>query len=396
MSYIKLEVRSGGIYIKQKKDFQEIKLNLTPHPEDSSQKVLLLVQDSSIKGLFSYLIGETGKINEIEDSQETSIKKLNLTLNKIVQSSVYKKVSEPYVTTFFERRDVHKKNFISPPSISLYKYSISEAEQTIKNLEKPLKNIMTDPISSLSDVYSFFKKHEIKSTESEYEKLREYILKHLKKYSNDSNCEKTKNIIKEWKKVWEEKFLNKKNYSNLKSNMQVILKKHFCRIMPDNQKIIKGFLTALDKIIDQKPISSKVPVLIEEIYNLYNKNIAFSKEIKSWNSFQFSSFTNLRQTKAWVDKKYHPIVRGAPAYIACVDFDVYLSKSAFEESEESDYFNWDDIIKKLQNGPNIARWGEGGIVLIDYKGLDEMSCPHEHSDKIFVEIKALRRGRLKN
>ena len=66
MSYIKLEVRSGGIYIRTKKisknsTWVDIKNDLASHPKDNQQKVLSLIRDSSIKGLFSYLIGETKK-----------------------------------------------------------------------------------------------------------------------------------------------------------------------------------------------------------------------------------------------------------------------------------------------------------------------------------------------
>ena len=469
MSYIKLEVRSGGIYLGQEKERgiigqkegQRMDRDLSPHPEDNSQKVLSLVRDSSIKGLFSYLMGETKKVNAIKNSQKSLIKKLNATLDLMVQASALQKITEPYITTFFERRDAHTRNFISPSSVSLYKYSILEAEETIRNLRKPLKDIMMSSLSSLADIHSFFKKHEIKSTEPGYEKLREYILKYLQQYSDDSKCEESKKIIKEWSKILKEKSLNKKYYGNLKLNMQVllkrntiklkapeygklegdlvskwekrlqeseegkhiinelkkiidkkeenekkyddlkpsiekILKKHFRKIIPINQKITDGFFTALKKIIDEKPISSKVPILIEKICSLYNKDPDFANQIKELEKFQFSSFTNLGQTKAWIDKKYYPIVRGTPAYIACVDFDVYLSEEAFMKNQSSNHFNWKRVIQKFRNGPNIARWGEGGIVLIDYNGLDEMGCPYSGKDQMFVEVKALRQLRNKN
>ena len=468
MSYIKLKVRSGGIYLGQEKERgiigqkegQRMDRDLSPHPEDNSQKVLPLVRDSSIKGLFSYLMGETKKINAIKKSQKSLIKKLNATLDLMVQASALQKITEPYITTFFERRDAHTRNFISPSSVSLYKYSILEAEETIRNLRKPLKDIMMSSLSSLADIHSFFKKHEIKSTEPGYEKLREYILKYLQQYSGDSKCEESKKIIKEWSKILRERSVNKKDYNDLQSNIQVlfkkkntassrkvpeynkltekliseeslqesgeekhiinelkkiidkktenekqyndlkpsietILKKHFRKIIPINQKITDGFFTALKKIIDEKPISSKVPILIEKICILYNKDPDFANQIKELEKFQFSSFTNLGQTKAWIDKKYYPIVRGTPAYIACVDFDIYLSEEAFTENQSSDHFNWEEVIQKLRNGPNIARWGEGGIVLIDYNGLDEMGCPYSEKEQMFVEIKALRSAGLK-
>lgn len=459
MSYIKLQIRSGGIYIRQNKDYQPIDLDLIPHPAEPEQKVLPIVRDSAIKGLFSYLIGETKKIKKIEDSSESSIKKLNLTLDRIVEVSGYKKQSEPHVTVFFERRDVHTKNIISPSSISLQNYSIKEAESTIRLLEKPITNIMGQSLSSLSDIHSFFKKDEIKSIEENYEKLRKYILKHLQKYLDGNVSEESKKIIKGWKKVLQEKSLNKKGYGSLKLNMQVLLKKNTAKFkVPEydnlkgdfiskleeklqeseegthiinelkkiidkktenenkyndlkpsvkkileinfhktfvNRKVINGFLTALNKIIDEKPISSKVPVLIDEICRLYDEDSDFAKKIKGLGNFQFSSFTNLGQTKAWIHKQYYPVVRGAPAYIACVDFDVYLSESNFKENNNSELFSWEEIVNKLKAGPNIARWGEGGVVFVDYSGLDEMGSGYDQEDQMFIDIKSLRHAGMK-
>ena len=345
MSYIKLEVRSGGIYIKQQKDFQPITLHLTPHPEDANQKVLSLVRESSIKGLFSYLIGETGKINKIENSKEPATQKLNLILNKIVQSSVCKKASEPYVTTFFERRDIHTSSRIKyEPNLPLDQHNFIRANSTIKLLKEPLEKLF-----------------------------------------------QTKSLGKINKQIKESKItINDKEYLDLEAPN--------CSDIPDTKlgKSIKEYFNKMSK--DSKPIYQKTIDLINEI-NFYCKtNFKFKESFKQFEeSGLFSVFTTgvSSNTRHWIDKNYHVIVRGKPAYIACVDFDVYLSKSAFEESEGSHYFNWDKIIQKLQNGPNIARWGEGGIVLIDYKGLDEMSCPHGQSDKIFIEIKALRRAGLK-
>jgi len=100
-------------------------------------------------------------------------------------------------------------------------------------------------------------------------------------------------------------------------------------------------------------------------------------------------------TKQWLDKNYHSIVRGTPAYIACVDFDVYLSESKFIQNSNSDLFSWEELVNKFKNGPNIARWGEGGVVFIDYSGLDEMGCPYDEKDKMFIEIGSLRHAGLK-
>ena len=143
MSYIKLRVRSGGIYLGQEKEWgiigqkegQRIDRDLNFHPEDRSQKVLHLVKPSSIKGLFSYLMGETKKINTIENSEEPSIKKLNDTLDCIVQASFYKKITEPYITTFFERRDIHTKNIKTEPTVNLSLHSFATADSTIKLLK---------------------------------------------------------------------------------------------------------------------------------------------------------------------------------------------------------------------------------------------------------------------
>ena len=332
MSYIKLQVRSGGIYIRQKKDFQPIELNLITHPEDNSQKVLSLVRGSSIKGLFSYLMGETGRLsyNEktqstkkeytkretIENSQDYEIKKLNATLNKMVDLSSYKKRSEPHISVFFERKDTHTKesSFITFPSINLYQHTFKTADPTIKLLEKPLNNILESNPQSLGKIHTFFNEHKHNKQTQEYEELKKQA---------------------------------KKTVNNLEN-------------IPDS-KLKQGIKTALKRIEDEKPISSQVITLVEEICNLCSRNTDFRQEIKDSSYGKFSVFTDLSNTKQWVNTRFHSIVRGAPAYIACVDFDVYLSESNFTESNNPQVFSWEEIVDKLKAGPNIARWGEGGI-----------------------------------
>ena len=363
MSYIKLQVRSGGIYIRQKKDFKPIDLNLITHPENKSQKVLSLVRDSSIKGLFSYLMGETGRLSyntqpnkeynkseTIENSQDHGVKKLNTTLNKMVELSAYKKRSEPHVTVFFERKDTHAKGsrFITCPSINLYQHTFKTADPTIKLLEKPLNNILQSKPQSLGEIHTFFKKHTHAKGKKEYEELKK-------------QAKKTKN--------------------NLKN-------------IPDS-KLKEGIKTALKRIEDEKPISSQVIILVEETCDLCSQDKGFFKKIKDSSYGKFSVFTDLSNTKQWVNTDCHSIVRGAPAYIACVDFDIYLSESNFVENNSSETFPWEEIVDKLKAGPNIARWGEGGVVFVDYSGLDEMGCPHDTKDQMFIDIQALRKAGLK-
>ncbi|MDE0118850.1 MAG: hypothetical protein OXM55_02440 [Bdellovibrionales bacterium] len=335
MSYIKLQIRSGGIYIKQKKDFLPIDLNLISHPEKSQQKVLPLVRDSSIKGLFSFLMGETGSIkNTIENNRNSEVQKLNATLNKIVEKSAYNKILEPYITTFFERKDIHTQNIVFDPNINLYQYNFERADPTIKLFEKPLKNLFK--IESLGVINKGFQDSKITNTNSEYERL----------------------------------------------------KPPSCNNIPDygiGQKMKSYFNKFKDK---QKPIYSKTLELINETNSLCLTDIKFRVELEESNYKKWSVFEMPSQTRHWVNKNYHKIVRGTPAYIACVDFDVYLSESIFLENNNSKFFSWTEIVNKLKAGPNIARWGEGGIVFIDYSGLDEMGCPHNQKDQMFVEIQA--------
>lgn len=367
MSYIKFKIISGGIYCKQKKEWKEIQIgNGYIYPSDwkekkekeikfasysagDSQKVLELVKDSSIKGLFSYLMGETKRVTEIEKSCESSVKKLNLTLNKLLQSSYYKKTSEPHVTTFFERRDIHKKNIVYDQKVNLKKYNFQTADPTIKLLEKPLKNIMKKEISSLEDIRSLFKENLInKNNETDYELL----------------IKKSKKLEKTIKKI-------------------------------PNNKLKEGIKTALNRVDKKKEISSKVIELIEKIVDLYQTDDSFRKDISNSNRGKFSVFTSLGNTKQWVDKEYHPIVRGAPAYICCLNFDVYISETAFMRNQSSDSFSWEEVVNKLKAGPNLARWGEGGVVFVDYSGLDEIGCPWNKKDKMFIEISSLRQAGLK-
>lgn len=344
MSYIKLQVRSGGIYIRQKKDFQPIELNLITLPEDNNQKVLPLVRDSSIKGLFSYLMGETKKINAIENSKGPSIKKLNTTLDCMVQTSALQKRTEPYITTFFERRDVHTRNFKFVPNIDLFQNNFETANPTIKLLKQPLERLF-----------------------------------------------QTESLGKINKQIKESKITSKDiKYTDLKAPN--------CNDIPDTKlgKNIKEYFNKMYK--NSKPIYQKTIALINEINSCCKKVSGFRESFEQFKeSGLFSVFTTgvSSNTRHWIDKNYHIIVRGAPTYIACVDFDIYLSEKVFTESQSSNHFNWEEIIQKLRNGPNIARWGEGGIVLIDYNGLDEMGCPYDEKDQMFIEIKALRSSGIK-
>ena len=341
MSYIKLKVRSGGIYIRQKKDFQPIGLDLMTHPENKGQKVLSLVRDSSIKGIFSYLMGETKKIKEIANNTELSIKNLNLSLDKMVQASAYKKISEPHITTFYERKDVHTKQIVFDSKINLGQHTFKTADPTIKLFKKPLKNIFKT--ESLGEINKGLQNSKIINTNPEYSNLK------------PPDC---KNIPS----------------------------------MGIGQKMRIYFEKCKKK---DKPIYGKTIELISETNSICLKDIKFKKNLENSKHKKFSVFEMPSQTRHWVDEKYHKIVRGAPAFLACADFDIYLSDGVFTENQSSNHVTWEEIIDKIKKGPNIARWGEGGIVFVDYSGLDEIGCPQEGKDTIFVEMNALRKAEVK-
>ena len=172
MSYIKFEVISGGIYIRQKKEFQPIDLGLSTHPIDSTQKVLSLIQESSIKGLFSYLMGETQRIKNIEKENKTKplIQKLSATLDMMVQVASYQKVLEPYITTFFERRDVHTKEIKFDPNVNLHQHTFETGNPTIRLFKQPLRNIFeTDLLGVTNEEIS---KSKVENKDKEYDNLK--------------------------------------------------------------------------------------------------------------------------------------------------------------------------------------------------------------------------------
>ena len=263
----------------------------------------------------------------------------------MVQASAYKKMTEPHITTFFERKDTHSKesNFSPNPSVNLYNYSFQEAEPTLKLFEKPLKKIFKT--NCLGKINEEFRNSKITPETQEYK--------------------------------------------NLKTPK--------CNNIPDTDlgKKIKGYFDKIKTKKNPKPIYKKTIEIINEANSLCLKDTKFKEEFEKFSNSQFNNFEVGHKKKQWLDKNYHPIVRGTPAYIACVDFDIYLSELAFIENQNSDHFTWDEIVDKIKQGPNMARWGEGGIVFIDYSGLDEIGCPHENKDAIFVEIKALRNAGLK-
>ncbi len=342
MSYIKLEVRSGGIYIKQKEKYQPLELELTPHPENASQKVLKLVRDSALKGLFSYLMGETAKIKTIEQSTGPLAKKLNHSLNSMVQAVAYQKISEPHITAFFERKDIYRKssNFSADPNVNLYHHSFETADPTIQLLKIPLKNRFQT--ESLGEINKKFQESKIEKTDINY---------------NSLTPPDTKNIPQ--------------------TTLGLKMKNYF-------HKFQKA----------KKPIYQETLKLIATTNAICLQNTNFKINFQTFKKSQFSVFESPNFTKVWVDKQYWKVVRGTPAFIACVDFDLFLSEQAFMESKTEDSFSWREIVYKLKNGPSMARWGEGGVVFIQYC-LDEMGRGYERKDNIFVEIKALRKAGLK-
>ena len=145
-------------------------------------------------------------------------------------------------------------------------------------------------------------------------------------------------------------------------------------------------------------IYTKIIEIINEVNFFCTIDPQFKDKFKNCKKdAYFSIFTSglSSNTRHWVDSKYHKVVRGTPSYIACVDFNVYLSKGAFEENKKSDSFSWEELVNRLRAGPNIARWGEGGVVFIKYDGLDEMGQGYDKKDQMFIEIKALRSAGLK-
>ena len=347
MSYIKLKIRSGGIYIKTKKisraSWLNVKMGFMPHSDNQNQQVINLVRDSSIKGLFAYLIGETAKIRTIEQSAEISVKKLNRSLDSMVQAVTYKKISESHVTTFFERKDTHRvrSNFSDDRNINLYQHSFETADSTIKLLQ-PLLKAMFDT-ESIGEINKKFQKSKVNKEDSDYNTL---------KSPNSVNIPETK--------------LGKK------------MKNYFEKFYKKN-----------------KPIYRETLNLIGKINSRCLKDSEFKEKFQKFTKSQFSIFESPEFTKVWIDKKYWKIVRGTPAFIACVDFDAYLSEEKFKGSCETDCFSWNEVVHRLKKGPNIARWGEGGVVFIQYDGLDEMGRGYDQKDQMFVEINALRKAGMK-
>ena len=146
----------------------------------------------------------------------------------------------------------------------------------------------------------------------------------------------------------------------------------------------------------QKPIYKKTLDLITETNKLCLEDKNFKRQLEQAIPAKFSIFEMPQQTKHWVETKYHAVVRGKPAFIACVDFNIYLSESALEDQRDSSkHWAWNKLVEKLRQGPNLARWGEGGVAFVSYEGLDEMGRGYEIKDDIFVEIKDLRRAGMK-
>jgi hypothetical protein len=324
MSYLKIEVRGGGLVIRN--ESWELKMATTPNAEFGN--VLELVRSSSIKGLWSYLLGNTEKLFSYDENM--NVKKMLISdpyIDELASKSILKIRKKPHSTVFFARKDLHSKTsaYSDNPTVNLRLYSFEESDPSVK-LFRPALELLC----SSNNLFI------------------------INKYFIDNG-----------------KRLEFKPGETILPNIDNI---------PDSKMgdKIRGYI---NEDVESKKIYSKAVFDLIEITNqLCAKDIEFKNKFSDSGVSKFSVFTSPTQNKHWVNKKFSSIVRGEPLTLICLDFDIFVPYPS------------ENIITKLTQGPFIGRWGEGGVAsLIIKKNELPPSEALGQSDTPFVTYAEMRK-----
>lgn len=298
MSYLQLPIRNGGIISKA----SEWLLNMDTELVDGENK-LNLIRLSSIEGIWSYLLGNTFKVNDNRD-----------VLNKdrdwvwLCENTKIDIISAPFSTIFFARKDLdnNKNQYTLNPSVNLKGKSIQEADPSIKLL-LPVIEKMTDS-KDLGMIYDFFSSKE-----------------HRVKVEDKSSLDRP-----------------------------------FIDDLSDDSKMAIAMKAYIRNVFDEtnydKPVYIRAIELVRNTIEEYKTNIKFRIDFKASKSAKFSCFTSsLSQPRHWLDPQSQSFVRGEPKTIINIDFDLII-----------DVLPEKSLVTRLLNGPMIASWGEGGFGILKY------------------------------
>jgi hypothetical protein len=345
VSYLKLEVRSGGLVIRN----ESKNLQMRTVIDSDGIEGIELITPSSIKGMLSFLMGERRRIfeplkikgnkNKTSFSMDLFDERVNHNralihndlLNKVFEKVKYEIIKQPFLTSFYERKDSHRyiKDFPTNPSISLSGKSWDDADPTIKLLKNSLmKGTGKNSLATCNKA--------IKDSQEEYKNK----FKKIKSIDDLKINPESKEYLHQINNLVLNLPVLKKNNSKFRIKLSEIVESIKLIDFNNIEVIKKGKLL--------NPVYLKV---IDAAVNEYN---ATEEDIKKESSSKFSVLTDPDQNRHWIDKEGSMLVKGAPGLLACTDFNLWI------EDPPQEYINL------VLNGPQMAYWAEGGVVTYRY------------------------------
>jgi hypothetical protein len=324
MSYVKLEVRSGGLVIKidKKRHLQMNTINF-----NQNDIGIKLITESSIKGILSFLMGEKRKLSH------PAVTKEHFELLELLFSTIkIEIVQDPFFTIFFERKDSwrYTKNIPINPRVSLSGLNWEDADPTIKLMKGPI--IHGTGRTTLKEC----NKAIIESQNTFTQSLKK--IKHI----DDLNTNKDAKVF--WdniKKLTQELPQIKITSSKYRHNLSNIINSIKSLDLSDINSLKKSKLL--------NPIFLKI---LTQAANDLNATSQINQENEK--PYKISALKEPNQTRHWVKNSHATQTRGGPGLIACINFNIWIENPPKL------------FIDLILNGPQMAYWGEGGIVSYRY------------------------------
>jgi hypothetical protein len=332
MTHALVEIRGGGIFLRNPTEESKNGLydfSFLENEQGISEKFFKIIRTQSLQGLVSYLLGERKKIKEIDkcidDKDRKSLIEHQMYIYSKEIESKHDKTSA-FIQSMYERRDLvyNEKSLKKNPQVNMKNYSWEEASPIVQFFKENLIEVTSQ--KSLEGVFT-----QMKTSFSDFKKIF-------------SICKKKNDTL------WFETIdISENDRIEIPTNAS----HKFADVIGKINDKIDYFLQAkkeqslVNITSNQVPFYPEYVALIKSIKSGLKNNLfplTFIKEA-AWSCFD----TSLEHSKNWIDSNLRMHVRGAPAYLLNLDFDLY-----FENLTDSQY-------QRLLSGPRMAYWGEGGV-----------------------------------
>lgn len=337
MTHALVEIRGGGLFLRDPKEKSKNGLYdflFLENEQGISEKFFKIIRKQSLQGIVSYLLNERKKIKEIDkcidDKDRKSLIENQMYIYSKEMESKYDKTSA-FIQSIYERRDlVYSKNSLKiNPQMNMNHYSWEDASEIVQFFKNNLIEVTNQ--KSLSNVFE-----QMRTSYSSFKKIFNI-------------CKKNQDIF------WFETIdISQEDFIDIPKNSSKGL-----------TEVIKKINEKIDIFLQSKQEKSLINITSNEV-PFYPEYINLIKNIKiclkdnkipltALKSSKWSCFdTSLDQSRHWINQNLGMHVRGAPAYLLNLDFDLY-----FENLTSSQY-------QRLLNGPRMAYWGEGGVAKLSF------------------------------